>query len=75
MKKDEFLSSLERLLRSLKREERNRFLSYYAEMIEDYMEDGCEEEDAVQRIGVPVRLHRKSSLTGRRSRHGPHPHG
>ena len=41
MKKDEFLSSLERLLRSLKREERNRFLSYYAEMIEDYMEDGC----------------------------------
>lgn len=53
MKKDEFLSSLERLLRSLKREERNRFLSYYAEMIEDYMEDGCEEEDAVQRIGSP----------------------
>lgn len=53
MKKDEFLSSMERLLRSLKREERNRFLSYYAEMIEDYMEDGCEEEDAVQRIGSP----------------------
>lgn len=53
MKKDEFLNSLERLLRSLKREERNRFLSYYAEMIEDYMEDGCEEEDAVQRIGSP----------------------
>ena len=32
MRKDEFLSSLERLLRSLKREERNKFLSYYSEM-------------------------------------------
>lgn len=53
MKKDEFISSLERLLRSLKREERNRFLSYYSEMIADYMEDGCEEEEAVQRIGNP----------------------
>lgn len=53
MKKDEFLSSLERLLRSLKREERNRFLSYYVEMIDDYMEDGCGEEDAIQRIGNP----------------------
>lgn len=53
MKKDEFLSSLERLLRSLKKEERKRFLSYYAEMIEDYMEDGCGEEEAVQRIGNP----------------------
>ena len=39
MRKDEFLSSLERLLRSLKREERNKFLSYYSEMIDDYMED------------------------------------
>ena len=53
MKKDEFISSLERLLRSLKREERNRFLSYYSEMIADYMEDGCEEVEAVQRIGNP----------------------
>lgn len=53
MNKEEFLKTLERLLKSLKRDERKRFISYYSEMIDDYVEDGCTEEDAVKRIGGP----------------------
>lgn len=75
MKKDEFISSLERLLRSLKREERNRFLSYYSEMIADYMEDGCEEEEAVQRIGNPGEIAQESCQTETLCRRSPHPSG
>ena len=67
MRKDEFLSSLERLLRSLKREERNKFLSYYSEMIDDYMEDGCGEEEAVGRIGSPGEI-AQEILTDREER-------
>ena len=67
MRKDEFLSSLERLLRSLKREERNKFLSYYSEMIDDYMEDGCGEEEAVERIGSPGEI-AQEILTDREER-------
>lgn len=53
MSKTEFLTRLEKLLKGLSRKERETHLSYYQEMIEDAMEDGCTEEEAVARIGNP----------------------
>lgn len=53
MSKTEFLTRLEKLLKGLSRKERETHLSYYQEMIEDAMEDGCTEEEAVARIGSP----------------------
>lgn len=53
MNKTEFLNQLERLLKSLKKKECSKYLSYYSEMIDDAIEDGCTEEEAVNRIGTP----------------------
>ncbi|MBS7007477.1 DUF1700 domain-containing protein [Anaerostipes sp.] len=53
MSKGEFLESLKRLLKSLGKSEREKSLSYYSEMIDDYMEDGYTEEDAVEQVGNP----------------------
>ncbi|MDO4344171.1 MAG: DUF1700 domain-containing protein [Eubacteriales bacterium] len=53
MNKTEFLDRLEKLLKSLDKQERRKFLAYYSEMIDDAMEDGCTEEEAVARIGSP----------------------
>jgi uncharacterized membrane protein len=53
MNKSEFLMELEKNLRRLKSQERNKFLNYYDEMIEDYKENGYKEEDAVNKIGNP----------------------
>lgn len=53
MNKERFLSDLEKQLRFLSKTERQRQVSFYEEMIADSMEDGCSEEEAVQRIGNP----------------------
>lgn len=53
MSKKEFLESLGRLLKSLGKSEREKSLSYYNEIIDDYMEDGYTEEQAVEQIGNP----------------------
>lgn len=53
MSKKEFLESLGRLLKSLGKSEREKSLSYYSEIIDDYMEDGYSEEDAVEQVGSP----------------------
>lgn len=53
MNKTEFFARLEKLLKGLPKKERDTRLSYYREMIEDAMEDGCTEEEAVRRIGSP----------------------
>lgn len=53
MNKTEFLNQLERLLKSLQKKECSKYLSYYSEMIDDAIEDGCTEEEAVNRIGTP----------------------
>lgn len=47
MKKDEFLALLERKLDMLPESEVKRSLDYYAEMIDDRIEDGMQEEEAV----------------------------
>ena len=51
MNKQEFLDKLKAALRGLPKEDREDRLSFYAEMIEDRMEEGMSEEEAVSQIG------------------------
>ena len=51
MNKKEFLSRLEHRLSGLPREEREERLSFYSEMIDDRIEEGLSEEEAVNDIG------------------------
>lgn len=51
MNKKGFVRALNRRLRSLSREERQKSLAYYTEMIHDGMEEGLSEEQAVARLG------------------------
>lgn len=51
MKKKEFLSALKKRLRGLPREDVRRTLEYYREIIEDRMEEGIAEEDAIAELG------------------------
>lgn len=53
MKKTEFLSELAAHLKKLPPEERERTVEYYREMLEEAMEDGKTEEEAVAMIGLP----------------------
>jgi uncharacterized membrane protein len=47
----DFLNALERGLQQLPQEERERHLSYYSEMLDDMMEDGMDEQQAVGTLG------------------------
>jgi len=51
MNKQEFLDALERRIADLPRYDVEERMRFYAEMIEDYMEDGHSEEQAVAQIG------------------------
>ena len=51
MSKQEFLALLREGLSGLPREDAEERLAFYGEMIDDLMEDGMTEEDAVARIG------------------------
>lgn len=53
MKKTEFLSALESYLDGLPANERRASVEYYSEMIDERMEDGMDEEDAVGALGSP----------------------
>ncbi len=53
MNKREFLQKLENGLSGLPREDIEQRLSFYAEMIDDRIEDGFSEEEAVAGIGTP----------------------
>lgn len=59
MTKKEFLSILEKELDMLPREEQNRTVIYYEELIEDRMEDGMTEEEAVRGVGNPKQVARE----------------
>ena len=59
MKKQEFLNELAAALHNLPREERYRTLSYYDELIDDRMEDGQNEEEAVSSLGDPESVARE----------------
>lgn len=51
MDKNTFLSELQKRLKGLPEEDVQRTLEYYREMIEDRMEEGLSEEEAVANIG------------------------
>lgn len=53
MNKQEFLAALARELDSLPREERERTLTYYGELIDDRLEDGQDEGEVIQSLGAP----------------------
>lgn len=50
MTKREFFDALTSRMKSLPKEEQNRVIRYYNEVLEDYMEDGMSEEEAVAQI-------------------------
>ncbi|MBQ3028900.1 MAG: DUF1700 domain-containing protein [Lachnospiraceae bacterium] len=54
MKKNEFLSELRERLAGLSETDLNRSMDYYTEMIDDRMEDGRSEDEAVAEIGTPA---------------------
>ena len=56
MNKEEFLGVLRRELLGLTPEDRNRALDYYAELIDDAVEDGQSERDATASLGDPAAL-------------------
>ena len=62
MQKTEFLDRLRTALADLPAEELEKTLGYYAEMIEDRMEDGMDEEAAVAAMGDPEAVAREILL-------------
>ena len=56
MNKTDFLSELEKRLDCVTKEERDKTLVYYGEMIDDRIEDGLTEEQAVLEIGTPKKI-------------------
>lgn len=56
MTKTEFILELSHRLVSLPRQEIAERVSFYTEMIDEYMEDGLSEAEAVQRIGDPAEI-------------------
>ena len=69
MKKKEFLAKLKRGLAGLPRREVSERLSFYGEMIDDRMEDGASEEDAVASIGAlsEIVLQIRADVSGART--------
>ncbi|OYP46467.1 hypothetical protein CG709_03700, partial [Lachnotalea glycerini] len=56
MNKAVFLKELALYLNKMKKEDKDRFITYYDEMLSDYIENGMSEEDAVNKIGDPKRV-------------------
>ncbi len=56
MNKVEFLKELEFNLLKMNVSDKNKFITYYDEMISDYIENGMMEEEAVIKIGTPVSI-------------------
>ena len=69
MEKEEYLKELSRLLRSLSDEERKKILEFYREIIEDKMENGEAEEQAVKDLG-DVRILAQKILSENPNREG-----
>ena len=52
MTKQEFVSSLRQRLALLSKQELDDRINFYSEIIDDYIEDGLSEEDAVSKLGT-----------------------
>ena len=59
MRKLEFLTSLGAALSGLPQEDIDRSLEYYSEMLDDRIEDGADEEEAVAAMGSPEEVARQ----------------
>lgn len=53
MNKQEFLSALTGALSGIPQKEQREALAYYEEMIDDRIEDGMSEQDAISAVGTP----------------------
>ncbi|MBO7297471.1 MAG: DUF1700 domain-containing protein, partial [Clostridia bacterium] len=53
MNKKEFLAELQRCLRGLPDKDILQWLDYYGEMLDERIEEGVREEEAVLAIGAP----------------------
>lgn len=51
MKKEEFLQELEKRLKGLPKDEIDERVSFYSEMVDDHMEEGKTEDEAIAEIG------------------------
>ena len=71
MTKHEFLKQLKAELVGLPGAERRRQLDYYAELLDDMVEDGMDPEMAVERLGRSPKLQMPSSGTIPRPAKGP----
>ena len=56
MNKAEFLGALENALTALRSEDRQQVLDYYAEMIEDGVENGASEEEIIEQFNAPEQI-------------------
>lgn len=56
MNKSAFTDELYQLLKPLPKAERQQHIDYYVEMIDDRMEDGLSEEEAVAALGSPAEI-------------------
>ena len=56
MKKSEFLEELGQRLDGLSEKDRKEYLDYYSEMIDDRIEDGLSEDEAVGAVGTPAAI-------------------
>ncbi len=56
MNKAVFLNELGLYLQKMNGKEKSKFITYYDEMISDYVENGMSEEDAVKKIGAPKKI-------------------
>jgi len=56
MNKREFIEQLDYHLDQLPKEERYKHTAYYSELIDDMVEDGMTEEEAVYKIGAPGKI-------------------
>lgn len=56
MNKQQFLAAVGEQIRSLPQSDVERSLDYYSEMIDDRMEDGLSEEEAVAALGSPEEI-------------------
>lgn len=68
MNKKEFLSALEAALSDLSRQDKQKTLDFYREMIDDRLEDGLTEEAAIASIGAPweIAMEARSELPKKR---------
>ena len=62
MKKEQFIKNLRYSLRKLKKDEREKYIAYYEEIISDMIENGVSEEEAVAHQGGTEEILRENAV-------------